>query len=873
MRIVLILLLLLGVGFVAMVAMNRPFSLPGRSAAGVTHIVSKLPKKCGFVMVADMRGYVDLAKKAQELKNSLRDSPESLQGIADLEANLGYKLEDLGRVVQPASFVAALPAPGASYLWGSPAAEENSELDGCRANLRNLGVTVEFYATDHSGRFPKSLRQITATYLKTIPTCPAAQKDTYSPSYVSASAPDVFTMFCSGKHHPKEPQDYPRYSPGEGLISQSEGQGRKDEEAQFIFGTAVNNEDLASDAVKQWTQKAGGFKPATVGGLQVWIKDGVYLGVSNGFVVGATTKAAMEELLKSMNGGENLASQPLYQQMRKELPTEVGGLFYLPLQGVSESIPAGDEKVHEALKGLQYWAATAEAKGGELVISSLLGIDNKNQSPFVKALLQSPNQPLYSADFVPTEWDYYTSLNARYLLALVLEGVKLVPEYRSYAAMGPSVIEAQLGISLENDLWTALTGEVGISGNTLEKLPEQVKGGQARAAGRGHAVTCMSNLKNYGTALEMYSTDNSGRYPTELNVLTPNYLKTLPTCPAARSDTYSQSYTSSVKPDVFTIFCAGKHHGPSGNYPQYTSVEGLIVGDAGEEAAPEQPVATPTTVLFFAVKDQAKAAELLKKVDARVGAPKATSNANVLRYEAAPIPVLRTLVAQPHPMLIVAVGPDAEAMLAQAMERKTPVSGTGEHKRAAANKPETWVSSSWVDLQPMISAFIPMVELDSDPERAKLVRKMLESMKDAKATSYFAVEPSGIRYLSQGNATWAAGAVGMAAAILVPNFVRARSHGQLTACSSNEKNIGTALEMYATDYSGQYPTGLNVLTPSYLKTIPTCPAASADTYSQSYQVSQGPNNYTFFCSGHHHAQAGTSPNYPQYTCELGLIQK
>src|SRR5207253_10538548 len=30
------------------------------------------------------------------------------------------------------------------------------------------------------------------------------------------------------------------------------------------------------------------------------------------------------------------------------------------------------------------------------------------------------------------------------------------------------------------------------------------------------ARACMSNLKNIGTALEMYSTDNSGRFPTAL---------------------------------------------------------------------------------------------------------------------------------------------------------------------------------------------------------------------------------------------------------------------------------------------------------------------------------------------------------------------
>jgi hypothetical protein len=39
-------------------------------------------------------------------------------------------------------------------------------------------------------------------------------------------------------------------------------------------------------------------------------------------------------------------------------------------------------------------------------------------------------------------------------------------------------------------------------------------------------------------------------------------------------------------------------------------------------------------------------------------------------------------------------------------------------------------------------------------------------------------------------------------ALLAPNFVRARHRNATTACKSNLKNIGTAMEMYSTDYDG-----------------------------------------------------------------------
>lgn len=68
------------------------------------------------------------------------------------------------------------------------------------------------------------------------------------------------------------------------------------------------------------------------------------------------------------------------------------------------------------------------------------------------------------------------------------------------------------------------------------------------------------------------------------------------------------------------------------------------------------------------------------------------------------------------------------------------------------------------------------------------------------------------------------------AAILVPNLLRVRITGQWDYCISNLKNISAALEMYAVDNKGSYPLRLSQLPPSkYLKSIPTCPAAEADT--------------------------------------------
>lgn len=101
-------------------------------------------------------------------------------------------------------------------------------------------------------------------------------------------------------------------------------------------------------------------------------------------------------------------------------------------------------------------------------------------------------------------------------------------------------------------------------------------------------VGCQSNLKNLGTALEMYESDFK-TYPDQLPALTPNYLKTIPTCPAASTDTYSA--TAEIAPGHYTVMCAGRNHpgyrvlGLEENYPRYTDVGGLTVASEAHEQA------------------------------------------------------------------------------------------------------------------------------------------------------------------------------------------------------------------------------------------------------------------------------------------------
>lgn len=115
--------------------------------------------------------------------------------------------------------------------------------------------------------------------------------------------------------------------------------------------------------------------------------------------------------------------------------------------------------------------------------------------------------------------------------------------------------------------------------------------------------------------------------------------------------------------------------------------------------------------------------------------------------------------------------------------------------------------------------------------------------------------------------------ISILASILVPNFLRAREQAMYTACIANTKTLATALEMYATDHNSRYPKAgsISKLIPSYLKSLPLCPASGIETYSPSYKSRATPDKFTFYCSGDNHEGAGIPPNYPQYISDAGTI--
>ena len=114
---------------------------------------------------------------------------------------------------------------------------------------------------------------------------------------------------------------------------------------------------------------------------------------------------------------------------------------------------------------------------------------------------------------------------------------------------------------------------------------------------------------------------------------------------------------------------------------------------------------------------------------------------------------------------------------------------------------------------------------------------------------------------------------------LTPRLIGNRSHGSLAACKSNLKNLGTAMEMYSTDWNGQYPRNLQILTPNYLKTIPECPAVHRITYKMTTGANAPFNEsgfhefYLIECTGTAHTDTRVDADYPKYTATHGLLER
>lgn len=95
---------------------------------------------------------------------------------------------------------------------------------------------------------------------------------------------------------------------------------------------------------------------------------------------------------------------------------------------------------------------------------------------------------------------------------------------------------------------------------------------------------------------------------------------------------------------------------------------------------------------------------------------------------------------------------------------------------------------------------------------------------------------------------------------------------QVDECRVNIRRIAEGLDHYFSAKREQYPRSLQGLIPHYLKEIPRCPSTmegekDSDRLDYGYQVSPDMMNYTVYCKGHRHEDAGLDKNRPAWSRE------
>lgn len=122
-------------------------------------------------------------------------------------------------------------------------------------------------------------------------------------------------------------------------------------------------------------------------------------------------------------------------------------------------------------------------------------------------------------------------------------------------------------------------------------------------------TTCQMDLKNISTALEMWADDHNGSYPDKLqDIEAPEYLHKLPSCPAKGVYKYRHVAT----PEGYYIECSQNAHaniGISGNFPAYSSEDGLLRGE--RHAPPKKEVAV---LIVVSIRDNEKAKTTIEKL-------------------------------------------------------------------------------------------------------------------------------------------------------------------------------------------------------------------------------------------------------------------
>ena len=87
-----------------------------------------------------------------------------------------------------------------AVLGGCLVAYKTGQFGGvgpCSQDMQAIATACEMYASDHAGRYPTELKELTPRYLSST-RCPLGGG---AYAFESAKSPDTFTLVCRGSHY------------------------------------------------------------------------------------------------------------------------------------------------------------------------------------------------------------------------------------------------------------------------------------------------------------------------------------------------------------------------------------------------------------------------------------------------------------------------------------------------------------------------------------------------------------------------------------------------------------------------------------------------------------------------------------------------
>lgn len=373
---------------------------------------------------------------------------------------------------------------------------------------------------------------------------------------------------------------------------------------------------------------------------------------------------------------------------------------------------------------------------------------------------------------------------------------------------------------------------------------------QIQIPGLTSAGECKRNLRNLQTALEMYASDNMGKYPAKLESVTPTYLSRIPICLSGQRETYSGGYQL-LKDGNFRLACSGNHHQLGEGIPFITS--------SGEEQPPRS-----ADRVTKALASQVVGSSVMYQLPSELDSFGWISDSNCWAMNSEWVYCANDAALLRQALVPVAAGLANQAWFSQ-VAAEVPADSLSVAFAPGALNSLGWPSATAVSFDPSRSemvGYLPQQPVALTPVSQNPTARYIPIGCDGWICGDWRPMASGQATVWK-SAAWSetlAGPYSWGAYLgkdLPPRFRFRDELLQAQDCVENQETLAGWLAVYQ-GKMGRLPKQLKELVPSCTSAIAPCPTSKRPPKFQAF----GGGKFTLACEGHAHASIGLGPNQP-----------